>query len=204
MNTLDSHKNISKEAETQLHHSEISESSGTKTLAHNPEIDDISHLARIRDILFGAQSRDYDQKLVEIEEKTLREYIHLKEDFQGKIDTLKSYIQKEFEASNTQLTLERIERNKTFKRCDEQCNNSNQLLGEQINKLDKKISGIASTLREEILINSKIVSDELHQKSDELIVAIEREVKILKDLTSEERRKLSTYFAQISKQLSEE
>jgi phage host-nuclease inhibitor protein Gam len=187
-----------------LDRSNISEIPEAEALANiDPVIDDISHLARIRDILFGEQSRDYNQKLIALEEKASRESHDLKKDFQVKIDTLTAYIQSKFETSDAQIKMERTERTDALKHLSEQYLHSHQLLAEQINNLDQKISTITNTLREEISINSKTVSDELRQKSNELLGSIEREVQILNDSSRAERRKLASYFVELSQHLDE-
>jgi hypothetical protein len=182
----------------------ISELPEIDALEHgNSATDDISHLARIKDILFGDQSRDYNQKLIEIEEKARRENRDLKENFQVKIDTLTAYIQKKIETSDAQIQTERMERTDAVKHLSEQYIHSHQLLAEQINNLDQKISTIANTLREETSISSKTISDELRQKSNELLGSIEREVQCLHDSSRAERRKLASYFVEISQRLEE-
>lgn len=191
--------------------SEIATTLDRKNISESPEaleqnnsaIDDISHLERIKDILFGDQSRDYNQKLIELEEKASRENCNLKEDFQGKIDTLTVYIQSKFETSNDQIHLEKTERTDSFKQFSEQYLHSHELLAEQINSLDQKISAIANTLREEMSIKSKTISDELRQKSNELLGSIEREVQILNDSSRAERRKLASCFVELSQHLEE-
>jgi hypothetical protein len=187
-----------------LDRSNISEIPEAEALANiDPVIDDISHLSRIRDILFGEQSRDYNQKLIALEEKAFTESHDLKEYFQGEIDTLTAYIQKKIEASDAQLDLERTERTEAFKLFNEQFMLSHQLLAEKINSLDQKILATTNTLREEILINSQTISDEFRQKSDDLLGTIEREVQILNDSSRAERRKLSSYFVALSQHLEE-
>lgn len=187
-----------------LDRSNISEVPEAEALASiDPVIDDISHLARIRDILFGEQSRDYNQKLIALEEKASRESHDLKKDFQVKIDTLTAYMQTKFETSDAQIHLESMERTDALNHLGEQYLHSYQLLTEQINNLDQKISTITNTLRGEMSINSKTISDELRQKSDELLGSIEREVQILNDSSRAERRKLASYFVELSQHLDE-
>jgi hypothetical protein len=196
------HENILGETDALSKNLELSDLA-VESSGQDSTIDDINHLERIRDILFGEQSRDHNRRLAEIEERNFKENSHIKESLQNKIDALDSLMKKGIEEINTQIELEKKERTDAFNHFFEQYNTSHQALVVKISNIEQKISKVTVVLREEILSSSKVASDELHQKSNELLVTIEREVKILNSASSQERHNLSNYFSELSKQLRE-
>ena len=55
-------------------------------------------IRKIRDILFGAQARDYERKFATLEEQLLKESADLRNDLKRRFDSLELYIKKEVEA----------------------------------------------------------------------------------------------------------
>jgi len=75
-----------------------------------PEPAGAGNVDKIRDILFGTQMRDYEQRFARLEETLLREAADLRESTRKRFDALESYMRKEFEALESRLKSERDER----------------------------------------------------------------------------------------------
>src|SRR3954469_20958009 len=65
---------------------------------------------KIRDILFGSQMRDYEVRFARLEETVAKENNEIRETNRRRFDQLEAYIQKEFEALQNRLRVERDER----------------------------------------------------------------------------------------------
>lgn len=64
------------------------------------------NLDKIRDILFGAQARDYERKFATLEEQLLKESADLRNDLKRRFDSLELYIKKEVEAITERVKTE--------------------------------------------------------------------------------------------------
>ena len=54
-------------------------------------------LDKVRDILFGSQSREYEKRFARLEERLIKEAADLRVDLKKRFDTLEIYIKKEIE-----------------------------------------------------------------------------------------------------------
>jgi hypothetical protein len=72
-------------------------------------------LEKVRDILFGSQSREYEKRFARLEERLLKEAADLRADLKKRFDTLEIYIKKEVESLMTQMKAEREERTQSSK-----------------------------------------------------------------------------------------
>lgn len=64
------------------------------------------NLDKIRDILFGAQTREHDRRFAQLEQHLLREATELRNDLKRRFDSLEIYIKKEVDALTSRLTQE--------------------------------------------------------------------------------------------------
>ena len=75
---------------------------------------------KIRDILFGTQMRDYEQRFARLEESLRKESAELRDSTRKRLDALEGYIKKELESLESRLKSEK----------DERSENHRQLAGE--------------------------------------------------------------------------
>src|SRR5215813_12388102 len=74
------------------------------------ELAEGGNIDKIRDILFGAQSRDIEKRILRLEERVAKETAALREDVNKRLEFLESYIKKEVDALTDRLKVEQTER----------------------------------------------------------------------------------------------
>src|SRR5437660_1779591 len=68
------------------------------------------NVEKIRDILFGVQMREYENRFARLEENLLKEAADLRENTRKRFDAMESYVRNEFESLQGRLRSEREER----------------------------------------------------------------------------------------------
>ena len=72
------------------------------------------NIDKIRDILFGSNMRDYEQRFARLEEALKKESSDLRETTRRHLETLESFVHKELAALEARLNTERDERSADF------------------------------------------------------------------------------------------
>ena len=101
----------------------------------NSRIDEASKVDRIREILFGSQMRDYDERFQRLEEHLAREASEVRADTQKRLDALERFIKGEVDSINSRAAIEHGER----------CNATDKLgrdLAETARTLDTQINNL--------------------------------------------------------------
>jgi len=93
----------------------------------------LGNLAQIRDILFGAQIRDYEKRFTRLEERATQDMANLKEDTRNRLESLERYIKKEVESLSSRVKTEQADRTSDLKDLSRE-------LKDLSSELEKKIS----------------------------------------------------------------
>jgi hypothetical protein len=91
MNAAEAESNVIPMPNNELHPALIPEAAGA------------GNLDKIRDILFGAQMRDYERRFFRLEERVTKEAHEAREDIRRRFDTLESFIKQELTALGDRL-----------------------------------------------------------------------------------------------------
>src|SRR5580692_9741351 len=74
------------------------------------------NIDKIRDILFGSQMRDYEQRFLRLEEALKKESLDLRETTRRHLEALEGFVQRELSALETRLNAERDARSESHSR----------------------------------------------------------------------------------------
>src|SRR5437870_3873013 len=99
-------------------------------------VEEAGKVDRIRDILFGSQMRDYDERFQRLEEHLAREATEVRAETQKRLDALERFIKGEVDSINSRAAIEHGER----------CNSTDKLgrdLAETARNLDTKINNLS-------------------------------------------------------------
>lgn len=129
---------------------------------------------RIRDILFGAQVRQYEQKFGILEETIRKEAANLHEATKKSVEALENYTKKQLESLNSQIKAEQKERADVMKEFSRTFENSDRNLEKKLNTLDEKANSIQNDLQEQLLQQSKTLIKEINQKHEEVMMALKK------------------------------
>jgi DNA repair exonuclease SbcCD ATPase subunit len=158
-------------------------------------------LDKIRDILFGPQSRDYDKRFIRLEERLLKEAAELREDLGKRYDTLESYIKREMEALSERLKTEQQERADAGRKLAGELQELRDSVDKKTAQLAEQASFNQRELREQILERFRTLSDELQQKSRELSASLERYMRELRT-DKADRTMLAALFTEVAMRLN--
>src|SRR3974390_155448 len=77
--------------------------------AANGELREGANVDKIRDILFGANMREYEKRFARLEEKLTKSSDALRDDLKKRFDSLESFMREEMESNNQRLKAEKAE-----------------------------------------------------------------------------------------------
>jgi len=150
------------------------------------------NVEKIRDILFGAQMRDYNHRFARLEETLLKESADLRESTRKRFEALESYIRREFEALEGRLKNERDERG-----------NLGETLARRLSELNDQTSAAQRDLRSNILEQSKALSDDIERRHLQMAAMLEKRFQELrKDKT--DRSALAALLTEVALRLNDE
>lgn len=160
-----------------------------------------ANIEQIRDIIFGTQMREYNQRFVELEERLINESVALREDLNKRLSALEQYVKKELESLGGNIRGEQQSRAAAVK----------ELAAGQVElskSTDKRFADAASAVekaqreqRTQLMEQTKAVRDELHKKASELAANLRREAGDLREVKAD-RSALAALFAEVAARLT--
>ena len=162
-----------------------------------------ANLDKVRDILFGAQSRDYDKRFVRLEDQLLKEAADLRNDLKHHFDSLEMYVKKEVELLTNHLKSEQNVRLESNKELSREIGDLNKQIQARMIELDNQSMQGQRDLQQQILDQHKRLSQDLTQKSADLTLMLE---KALEELRREklDRAALAELFMESALRLNHE
>jgi len=158
---------------------------------------------RIRDILFGAQVRQYDQRFSLVEDLIRKEVVNLRDETRKTIETLENYTKKAHESLVAQLKTEQTERSDSVNDLSGKLDNLNKTLDKKIIRLDEKTNAGQHDLQEQILQQSKNLMKEIQQIHAEITTTLKKAVDELRKEKTD-RIALGNLFNEVGLRLKEE
>jgi len=158
---------------------------------------------RIRDILFGAQARQYDQKIGFLEEMIGKEAARLREGTRQATETLEHYTKRELESLVAQLKAEKSERMESADHLAATIDSAVKAVERKINASDENVHAGHRDLQEQILQQSKFLQNEIQQRHDEILAALKKATDELRKEKTD-RIALGNLFTEVGLRLKEE
>jgi uncharacterized phage infection (PIP) family protein YhgE len=160
-------------------------------------------LDKVRDILFGSQSREYEKRFTRLEERLLKESADLRDELRKRFDTLEVYTKKEVESLAAQLKTEYEQRSESTKEISRELNETARTLEKKTGQLGEQLTTGQRELRQQILDQSKSISDEIRKKHEAMAAALERATAELRDEKTD-RAALASLFMEVAMRLNNE
>lgn len=183
------------------------------------------NIEKVRDILFGTQMRDYEKRFVRMEERMTKEVSNLREETRKRSDSIESYTKGEVESLSDRLAAEQNERTESVKRevellsdrlkteqnervgsikdLSRELKEANRVLEKRLGQLDDQLNKISRELRQQLLDQSKELSDMIRLKCEDTMAALERVAHELR-LDKVDRSKLSELLMGMALHLTDE
>ena len=160
-------------------------------------------IGKIREILFGSQARDYDRRLAGLEDRLLKELAAMQEETRRRFDAFESYVKNEVDALSNRLSVGQQQREEMNDDWTRRLGETGRSLEKGITRLDEHSAQAHRDLRQQILEQSKSLSEEIRQKYTELAGALAREAQGLRSEKTD-RSALASFFTEIATRLEKE
>jgi DNA repair exonuclease SbcCD ATPase subunit len=161
------------------------------------------NLDKIRDILFGAQTRDYERKFAVLEERLVKESADLRNDLKRRFDSLELYIKKEVEAITERVKSEQTGRVDSLKELSSELKDLAKGIEKKTSQLEEQALKAQRDLRQQLLDQSKSLSEEIQEHHKELSAAQGLAVQQLRTEKTD-RASLAALFMEASMRLNNE
>jgi hypothetical protein len=166
--------------------------------AHQSESGNVD---KIREILFGGQMRDYDKKFARLEERISRESAELREDIKRSVGALETFVKQEFEVLVCRLQAEQQSREGSVEGVSRDLHYATKALETKLSQFDNQTLQAHRELRQQLLDQSKSLSEEIRRKHDEVSSDLQREVAGLNHGKTD-RAALSALFTEFAMRLN--
>jgi hypothetical protein len=150
------------------------------------------NIDKIRDILFGSNMRDYEQRFARLEEALKKESADLRETTRRHLEALEAFVHKELAAVEVRLNIERDERSAT----------STSIL-KKIGEIENHEALAKREIRNDLLQQSKELTDAIRAKGEELIALLERRAQELQHAKTD-RAALAGLFNEVALRLTDQ
>ncbi|HWQ35178.1 MAG TPA: hypothetical protein VNQ79_20200 [Blastocatellia bacterium] len=137
-------------------------------------------LDKVRDILFGVQMRDYEKRFGQLEERLIREAGVLREEVRKRFDSLENFIKSEIEALTDQLKSERDERSSSVRELTRELRDLTKSTEKKDEQFEAQLTRTSRDLRQQILDQSKLLTEEIQTKYSEMTASLSREAQSLR------------------------
>ncbi len=158
------------------------------------------NLEKIRDLLFGTHMRKLEVRLARMEERLIREMGDVKDGLRQQIDSLEAYVKNELKTVNDRISAEQEKRSEGVKEIKSDLRETTETFDKKTSQVENKVEQYSKDLREQLLDQTKRVTDHLQQKHDEALrVMKESADQIRADYV--DRSNLSRMFTQLAVRL---
>lgn len=162
-----------------------------------------NNLAKIRDILFGAQVRDHERRFTKLEAQLLAEAAQLRTDLKDRFASLEQYIRNEVETLIGRLSREEQSRTSAVDLLAGELQRLAATLQQTADRLHAQAEQGDQTLRDQLDRRSTSLADDLREKHAELSAALDAAVRQLTTQKTD-RAALAALFQEVSQRLSHE
>ena len=168
--------------------------------------DDISavesgNVDQIRDIIFGAQMRDYEKRFARLEKRVLSESESLRSETSSRLDALESYIKQEVAGLSDSISIERGEREDDTRHLSNELSKQGEDTEKKLNNLQNSQTQGQSDLRDSILEQSKSLLDEIQNVRNTLTASLDRSTEELRE-DKTDRKALADMFSEFALRLN--
>lgn len=161
------------------------------------------NIDQIRDIIFGAQMRDYDRRFAQLEERLLKDSSDLREELRQRYASLEEYIRRELDALSERVTGEQRARTGQVQELAGTLENVHRSTDRRFQEAGEEIGRTQRDLRGELARHAANFAEELNRRAAELGGALKREADELHTRKAD-RAALGALFAEMAARLAED
>lgn len=167
----------------------------------NEENLEAGNVDQIRDIIFGAQMREYEKRFARLEERVLNESDALRSETNSRLDALETYIKQEVSGLSDVIATERGEREDDTRHLSNELNNQTQEQDKKLSLLQQNTAQGQSELRDALLEQSKTLLVEIQNVRNTLTTSLDRSTTELRE-DKTDRKALADMFSEVAMRLN--
>ena len=172
------------------------------TTPTNAELAETGSVDKIRDILFGNQMRDFERRFSQMEERLAKATHDLRDETHKRLEALELYFKNEIQAVTDRLKTEAGQLAETDKQLGDELKSTAAALKKSIAQAEEHFSERTTDLREQILAQSKALTDEIQIKSEASSEALRNTADQLDDAKIN-RSTLAEYLIEMAMRISD-
>jgi DNA repair exonuclease SbcCD ATPase subunit len=150
------------------------------------------NIDKIRDILFGSNMREYEQRFSRLEEAFKKESSDLRDTTRRHLESLEAFVHKELAALEGRLNAERDERSE-----------SHLSILKKVGEFENQEAQAKREIRNDLLQQSKELTDAIRNKGEEIIALLERRSQELQH-SKTDRAALAGLFNEVALRLTDQ
>ncbi|HAO20771.1 MAG TPA: hypothetical protein DCQ37_10075 [Desulfobacteraceae bacterium] len=136
--------------------------------------DAAGNIDKIRDLIFGNQMQDYEKRFGRLEERMFKEMTDSKSESKKNFDSLEKYLNKEIEMLKDRISQEQNTRTEAFKELSRQLKDTTRSFEKKIDSMGDQFNESSNDLRQQISDLSLSLRNDVRQKYEEILYAIEQ------------------------------
>jgi thymidylate synthase len=145
------------------------------------EVQEEGNIDKIRDILFGSQARDFDRRFSRLEERLVKDMSEMRDETRKKLDALEDYIKSEVKSLTERLVSEQNARLDAAKDLSGDLKELSHNFDRKITQLNEQSAKNESDLRQQILTQSKNLSEDIQKRHNEALDRLDREASEIRE-----------------------
>jgi hypothetical protein len=161
------------------------------------------NIDKIRDIIFGSNMRDYEQRFARLEETLKKESLEIRDTTRRHLEALEAFVHKELAALEGRLNTERDERAESHARLSADLTMHSSSFFKKIGEFENQEAQAKRELRNDLLQQSKELTDAIRNKGEELVALLERRSQELQH-SKTDRTALASLFSEVSLRLTDQ
>ncbi|MEW6208936.1 MAG: hypothetical protein AB1631_11260 [Acidobacteriota bacterium] len=158
-------------------------------------------LEKVREILFGAQARDYERRFSRLEDRLIKESLDLRDEMKKRFDSLESFIKKEVDSLNSRLRAEAESREKADQELSQAMAEIARAFDKRASQIEEQMAKETADIRDQMLQQYKNLMDEILQKHKEISASLERDARELRS-DKVDRFALAAMFNEVALRLN--
>lgn len=166
-------------------------------------IDESGKVDRIRDILFGSQMRDYDDRFQRLDERLAREAADARDDVQKRLEALEGFLKSEVESLRNWLRSEQSERGNAVEKLTRDIAETSRALEMKLNNLDERAGRDVHDLRQQLLEQTAALRNEMRERHDQVQANLGKEAEQIRGAMTG-REALSEMLTEVALRLKNE
>ena len=160
-----------------------------------------SNIEKVREILFGGYVRDYDKRIKRLEERSIQENQHLRDDMLQRLKSLEDLFTRETDSLAEKAKVDRQERITVYQDLAQELNILKNELNNRFTQVDEQIIKEVKQLRQQFHTKSQELALQIRQQNDNLVSFIKQEVAQLQE-EKVNRSDLASFFTEFAFRLS--